>query len=122
MTEGSITSIPNDPGAVQADPRLVTPVVDPNRPAWLPAKFDNPEAFAKSYGELEKKLGQSKPPEAVPAAPVKGEAAKAPAAAPKEGTLEVTPAAKPEGTQEQAAQEAVAKAGLDWNALRTEVD
>lgn len=25
---------------------------DPNRPAWLPAEFNTPEDFAKSYGEL----------------------------------------------------------------------
>jgi len=30
----------------------------PARPEWLPEKFENPEAFAKSYGELESKIGQ----------------------------------------------------------------
>lgn len=30
-------------------------VVDPNRPAWLPANFKTPEDFAKSYGELQSK-------------------------------------------------------------------
>ena len=30
----------------------------PTRPEWLPEKFENPEAFAKSYGELESKIGQ----------------------------------------------------------------
>ena len=30
----------------------------PARPEWLPQKFENPEAFAKSYGELESKIGQ----------------------------------------------------------------
>lgn len=35
----------------------VVPVVAAERPAWLPAKFATPEDFAKSYGELETKLG-----------------------------------------------------------------
>jgi hypothetical protein len=30
----------------------------PERPAWLPAKFKEPEALAASYVELEKKLGE----------------------------------------------------------------
>ncbi len=30
----------------------------PTRPEWLPEKFENPEAFAKSYSELESKIGQ----------------------------------------------------------------
>lgn len=31
---------------------------EPDRPAWLPEKFKTAEDFAKSYGELEKKLGE----------------------------------------------------------------
>ena len=30
-------------------------VADPNRPAWLPEKFKNPEEMAAAYSELEKK-------------------------------------------------------------------
>ena len=30
---------------------------EPTRPEWLPEKFKTPEDLAKSYGELEKKLG-----------------------------------------------------------------
>ena len=33
------------------------------RPAWLPEKFETPEAMAASYAELETKLGQMKPAE-----------------------------------------------------------
>ena len=29
-----------------------------DRPEWLPEKFENPEAFAKSYSDLESKIGQ----------------------------------------------------------------
>lgn len=46
-------------------PPTTTPAVDPNRPAWLPAKFKTPEEFAASYTELERK--QSTP--ATPATP-----------------------------------------------------
>lgn len=31
---------------------------DPNRPDWLPEKFNSPEEMARSYAELEKKLGE----------------------------------------------------------------
>jgi hypothetical protein len=44
----------------------VTPVADPNRPAWLNEKFKTPEELATAYTELEKKLGagtQTPPPE-----------------------------------------------------------
>lgn len=36
----------------------------PERPSWLPEKFKTAEDFAKSYTELEKKLGQSGKPKA----------------------------------------------------------
>ncbi len=41
----------------------------PERPAWLPEKFKTPEDLAKSYTELEKKLGAGKPKDdlAIPA-------------------------------------------------------
>jgi hypothetical protein len=43
------------------------PVVeDPERPAWLPAKFKTAEDMAKAYGELSTKLGEA-PPEVPPA-------------------------------------------------------
>lgn len=47
-------------GSVVVDPALVpasTPKVEDGRPAWLPTKFKTVEDFAKSYTELEKKLG-----------------------------------------------------------------
>lgn len=67
-----------------------------DRPSWLPEKFANAEAMAKSYGELEKKLGGTKPATVAPtgAAPQ----VKAPADA---TTL-------------------IAAAGLDMGALRQE--
>lgn len=45
--------------------------VEEQRPAWLPEKFKTPEDFAKSYAELEGKLGAAKAPEQKP----EGEAA-----------------------------------------------
>lgn len=66
--------VPTANGGVQiipkegTDPATVTPpapaAADPSRPAWLPDKFKTPEDMAKSYGELEKKLGASKPADA----------------------------------------------------------
>lgn len=49
----------NADGSVSATPAATPtpPAVDPNRPAWLPEKFKDPEAMAKSYAELEAKLG-----------------------------------------------------------------
>lgn len=64
---------PNEPAAV-GDPQIGEPEAtapeqaeptglrmpeapDGDRPDWLPAKFANPEEFAKSYRELEGKLG-----------------------------------------------------------------
>lgn len=51
-------------GSAQVDPKLVPPAGDKpagERPAWLPDKFKTVEDFTKSYGELEKKLGEQKP-------------------------------------------------------------
>jgi hypothetical protein len=74
------------------------PVADsqtsPERPAWLPEKFATAEDFAKSYTELEKKLG-------APAAP----------AAPASLEVPADPAA---------AAAAVTSAGLDFEALTAE--
>jgi len=39
------------------------PNTDESRPDWLPKKFKSPEDMAKSYSELEKKLGQGSPSE-----------------------------------------------------------
>jgi hypothetical protein len=50
-------------GSVLVDSTTTTPPGDKpgERPSWLPEKFKSPEEFARSYGELEKKLGQAKP-------------------------------------------------------------
>jgi hypothetical protein len=37
----------------------------PQRPEWLPEKFNSPEDLAKAYAELERKQGQGKPEETV---------------------------------------------------------
>lgn len=58
------------------EPVLAKVEEQPERPAWLPAKYKTPEEMAKAHGELEKKLGQPKDGEK----PKEGEAEK-----PKEG-------------------------------------
>lgn len=81
-------------GSVQVDPALVpapTPKVEGERPKWLPEKFKTVEDFAKSYAELEKKVG----------------------------TPAVTPETKPQ-TQNQVTAEAAQKAGIDMDALSQE--
>jgi hypothetical protein len=75
-----------------------TPATTPDRPAWLPEKFASVEDMAKAYTELEKKQGGQQQQEA-------------PKPADKQ-SLEVP-------TQQQA-QQAVADAGLDFDALNTE--
>lgn len=67
-------------------------VQEGERPSWLPEKFKSPEEFAKSYAELETRLGQQSQS--------------------KEQAPEQT-------TQEQA-QQAVESAGLDWSSLESE--
>lgn len=68
-------------GGVQVDPSLATPAGDKpagERPAGLPEKFNSWEELAKSYGELEKKLGEPKPadkPAETPAAQSQPDAA-----------------------------------------------
>lgn len=42
-----------DPEPVQQQP---APPVEENRPAWLPSKFKDEQAFAESYGELERRF------------------------------------------------------------------
>lgn len=75
--------------------------VTEERPSWLPEKFKTVEDFAKSYSELEKKLGQGGAKE-TPAQP----------------ETPATPETKTEVTaEEKAAREATANAGLDFDAL-----
>jgi hypothetical protein len=50
----------DDGGVARVDPSKrpeAAPPADPSRPAWLPDKFKTPEDFAKSYKEMETKLG-----------------------------------------------------------------
>lgn len=73
------------------------------RPEWLPEKFNSPEDLSKAYGELEKQYTQSRQ-----------EAAQA-----KEATasdVETSNASETEGE----AREAVANAGLNFEAMREE--
>lgn len=55
------------------DPALDAPPADtpPSRPSWLPEKFENPEALAKAYGELEKRMSTPSPKPEIP--PVEGQ-------------------------------------------------
>ena len=67
--------VSGDAKSVSVDPSKVPVTPDEKqaeRPAWLPEKFKTPEELAKSYGELEKKLGGKTPPETP--APEKGKA------------------------------------------------
>ncbi|MCB9178997.1 MAG: hypothetical protein H6590_06205 [Flavobacteriales bacterium] len=60
-----VSSVETPEGAREIPPKVPgTEAPKAERPAWLPEKFATPEDFAKSYGELEKKLGESKPAEA----------------------------------------------------------
>lgn len=74
------TDIVGDGNGVRVDPALTPAPVDKDkgeRPAWLPDKFKTVEEFAKSYTELEKKLGTPAvtPEPVTPAATVTAEAA-----------------------------------------------
>jgi len=80
-------------------PQSGTETSSTDRPTWLPEKFQSPEELAKAYAELEKKLGGQTPPKTE---------------APKPQTLQVD-------AQTEAAQTAVADAGLDWSALEDKV-
>lgn len=51
MTEEAVVA-----ADVAVEEAVVAPVVESERPAWLPEKFKEPEALAKSYVELEKVL------------------------------------------------------------------
>jgi len=48
--------------ASNAAPSNSAPAANTERPSWLPEKFNSPEDLAKSYAELESKLGQSQQP------------------------------------------------------------
>lgn len=81
-------------------PPTPTPDVSP-RPEWLPEKFGSPEELAKSYAELEKKLGGT----------LEG--------APKEPPAGSDPVSKFKETQ-NTVQEAAKTAGVDLQALAAE--
>ena len=51
------TSLLNEEAAPPAEAEQTAPVEQPNRPEWLPEKFNTPEDLANSYNELQKKLG-----------------------------------------------------------------
>lgn len=78
-----------------------TPKADATRPAWLPEKFKSAEDLAKSYTELEKKLGSSGAKKA------------------EEPVVETPKQGEPSALQIEATK-AVAKAGLDMKALQAE--
>jgi chromosome segregation ATPase len=48
--------VTDDDRNAEAIRRYFTDEPEPERPAWLPAKFETPEAFVKSYTELERRL------------------------------------------------------------------
>ena len=78
--------------AVKDEPKLVGEDETPERPEWLPEKFETPEDLAKAYAELEK-------------AKSKGEKPTDPDA---------------EAATDEAAEKAVGEAGLDMEALSAE--
>lgn len=134
MTTTTVSTPDTGPGPAASPPVVATPVVAPaaaERPAWLPEKFKTAEDLARSYGELEKRLGA--PAAAAPAAT-------APAA---NAALTLTPAATPavapvtasklldsayaeaEGDTKAVAAatyDALAKAGLDRTTVDTMVE
>lgn len=56
----------------EVTPTPPAPAGGEGRPAWLPEKFQTPEALAQAYTELQKKLGsQGQQPPATPEAPKK---------------------------------------------------
>jgi hypothetical protein len=77
VTQQTIQTPPTGPNAP------ATPPANTERPAWLPEKFKTPEDFAKSYAELETKLGSQ------------GQQQQPPAADPKAGQQPTTPPATP---------------------------
>lgn len=57
-------SIPTDPEEYEESPPVIEETEESSRPTWLPEKFDDPEALAKAYKELEGRMGQPEAPEA----------------------------------------------------------
>jgi len=47
----------------EAAPEVTTPEVTPQRPEWLPEKFETPEAMAFAYKQLEQEFSKSTTPE-----------------------------------------------------------
>lgn len=94
---------PNDAALAAKADKATAPQPDPQRPAWLPEKFQSPEALAAAYAELEKKQG-AKPSVA-------------------ENQDPTNPASKNEGEGggDEAARKAAADAGLDFDALGREI-
>lgn len=104
MQEGIITP--------ETGPEAPAPAPTNDRPAWLPENFKSPEDLAKSYKEAQAELTRLKqgiaPDE---------QAAPAPAAEGQKPTAEAT---KNDLTIDKAAEDAVAKAGLDFDKLADE--
>lgn len=72
MTEQTPTTAVQPTEGQQMQTPVATPETSTERPAWLPEKFQSPEAMAAAYAELEKKLGQPKqeaPKQEPPVAP-----------------------------------------------------
>lgn len=88
-------TISTDPGAPASG--TPAPAAGDPRPTWLPEKFKTAEEFAKSYGELEAKLGQK----------------------PADSTT-TTPASPNIPTTPQQVKDAAQKAGIDLAALSQE--
>jgi hypothetical protein len=55
------TAVPRPEAGVAPVNAPAAPPAPAERPAWLPPNFKTPEDFAKSYQELERKLGAPKP-------------------------------------------------------------
>lgn len=79
FSAGPATEAPEAPQAPAEAPKSLEiqpkAAADGERPAWLPSKFKTPEDMARSYQELEKKVGT---PAQVPAPAAKGKAGDAP--------------------------------------------
>lgn len=68
MVEKQEVQIPTDEQAVvenqpQGGENSTAEEQKPDRPEWLPEKFNSPEDLAKAYSELEKKMGEQAKPQ-----------------------------------------------------------
>ena len=89
--KGNVVSVTPDMGlAVPAQP--AAPAAP--RPAWLPEKFKSPEDMARSYAELEARLGGKPAPAAAAAPTTPATASGSPAAAPGTTAAPATPISK----------------------------